>query len=351
MVDLIVDLATQVTDEDLKVRLAQAHGKPGFSTMRDIIIAQQAERDAERLMTPVQRRRAETRREIQKEKFEDEDRHHIHSVLALCGLPYREPTDGAREFVREYGRNSLAVQAGFLKDPSTGKMTAQGLPYGPKARLLLLHICTMAVRQKSPQIEIADSMSAFIRDLGFPVTGGKRGTLTQFKEQLNRLAAARMQIGLWHGERSSTINAQPIRAFDIWLPRDANQKLLWSSQLRLDQEFYDSLREHALPVDMRALRAFSQSAKQIDLVLWLGYRLRNLSRAYQISWSSLHDQFGASVSSQRKFRQTFNEDLKAVQEVFPNLSVALNENGLMLKPSDPERLFVPTRRTLIAPRS
>src|SRR3712207_8857545 len=31
---------------------------------------------------------------------------HIHSVLALCGLPYREPK-GEREFFREYGRNTL----------------------------------------------------------------------------------------------------------------------------------------------------------------------------------------------------------------------------------------------------
>jgi hypothetical protein len=228
-------------------------------------------------------------------------------------------------------------------------MVPQGLPYGPKARLLLLHICTMAVRQKSAEIEIADSMSAFIKDLGFAVTGGQKGTLTQFKEQLNRLAAARMQLGLWRGERSSTINAQPIRSFDVWLPRDANQKLLWSSTLRLDQEFYDSLRQHALPVDMRALRAFSQSAKQIDLVLWLGYRLRNLPRAYKISWSALHEQFGASVASPRKFRQGFIEDFRAVQEVFPNLSAVLGDDGLLLKPSDPDRLFVPTRRTMLGP--
>lgn len=338
------DLTAVVRDDDLRARLESARGKPGYGTMRDIIIQQQAERDAERLMTPVERRRVQTRKELQNEKFEEEDRHHIHSVLALCGLPYREPKDGAREFVREYGRNSLAVQAGFLKNPVTGKMDPQGLPCGPKARLLLLHICTMAVRQKSPQIEIADSMSAFIRDLGFPVTGGQKGTLTQFKEQLNRLAAARMQIGVWRGERSMTINSQPIRAFDVWLPRDADQRLLWSSELRLDQEFYESLREHALPVDIRALRAFSQSAKQIDIVLWLGYRMRKVERRYVITWEVLQEQFGAGVKRDRKFREMFADDIRAVQEVFPNLPVEISENGLVLKPSDPDKLFVTARK-------
>lgn len=339
-----------VRDEDLVARLEAQRGKPGFETISRIVREEQQERDRLGSMSSVARRRIEARKQLQGEKFEHDDRHHIHSVLALCGLPYRQPSGDEREFIREYGRNSLVVQAGYLKDPATGRMTHQGLPYGPKARLLLLHICTMAVRQKSATIEIADSMSAFIRELGFTVTGGKKGTLPQFKEQLNRLAAARMQIGLWNGDRSTTVNAQPIRSFDVWLPSNPDQKLLWSSELRLDEEFYNSLREHALPVDMRALRAFSQSAKQIDMVLWLGYRLKNVKRPYAINWTTLHEQFGANVQSARKFRHSFIEDLRQVQEVFPNLSVTVREDGLLLKPSDPERLFVPVKRTISGPR-
>jgi len=49
------------------------------------------------------------------------------------------------------------------------------LPYGPKPRLLMVHFCTMAMRNNSPDIEIEDSMSAFIRALGFEVRGGRRG--------------------------------------------------------------------------------------------------------------------------------------------------------------------------------
>jgi hypothetical protein len=133
-------------------------------------------------------------------------------------------------------------------------------------------------------------MSAFIRDLGFSVRGGSRGTITQFKEQLNRLAASHMQIGLWNGSRSMALNAQPIKSFEIWLPQDPDQRVLWSSTLRLDHDFYELLRAHALPIDIRALRAFAQSAKQIDMVLWLAYRLRNVSRPYPISWEKLREQ-------------------------------------------------------------
>lgn len=344
-----MDTFTTIRDEDLKAQLKGLHsGMIGYKTLVENLAKTQQERDAERRLSPVVRRRVNVRKELNTDAFEHEDRHHIHSVLALCGLPYRQVEAGTRDYIREYGRNSLVIQSGYLKNPMTGKMEAQGLPYGPKARLLLLHICTMALRQGGPEIEIADSMSAFIRDLGFPVTGGARGTITQFKEQLNRLAAARMQIGLWQGERSSTINAQPIESFDVWLPRSADQKMLWNSNLRLDQKFYQSLKEHALPVDIRALRAFSQSAKQIDMVLWLGYRLRTVSKPYPISWEALRAQFGTHVFRLRKFREEFLKDLEAIREVFPALPIKASEEGIMLFPSDPAALFVTSKRSLSA---
>lgn len=330
--------AAAILDADLAARLDGLHGSMREVLLRHLIGIQD-KRDAAKALSPVKRRRIATRELIAEHRAEDSDRHHIHSVLALCGLPYREPGNGAREHLREYGKASLAVQAGYLKDPSTGRMTPQGLPYGPKARLLLLHICTMAVRQKRAEIEIADSMTAFIRDLGFAVTGGQRGTLRQFKEQLNRLAAARMQIGLWNGNTATTLNAQPIKAFDIWLPRDAEQRTLWSSRLRLDQEFFESLREHALPIDIRVLKAFSQSAKQIDMVMWLAYRLRRIDRRYPISWGALTEQFGSNIKDAWRFRHSFAEDLAAIREVFPTLPVEITDQGVILKPCDPERLF------------
>lgn len=342
---------SRVRDEDLLEILKRARGGPGFETLVERMQDRQAERDAERQLTPIARRKQAARRARQAGPPEDEDRHYIHSVLALCGLPYRRPQEEQREHLCEYRRNSLVVQAGHLKDPVTGRMTPQGLPYGPKARLLLWHICTMAMRQQSPVIEIADSMSAFIRSLGFPVTGGAKGTIRLFKEQLHRLAAARMQIGLWAGERSSTtLNTQPIESFDVWLPADPGQGVLWSSELRLGESFYQSLRAHALPLDLRSLRAFSHSARQIDIVLWLSYRLRHLKKPYLLTWSVLQEQFGARVGSARRFRQAFRADLAAIFEVFPELETRgarLTEAGLFLSPCDVERLFLPPIREVV----
>lgn len=336
-----------VLDPDLSQKLEAV--SPG--RMRDMLAkalkAEQVERNetAERrnAMTPVARRIDRVREQVMAEPLMDADRHHIHSVIALCGLPYRRPKDDREDVVRAYGRSSLVVQAGYLKDPKSGDMVRQGVPYGPKARLLMLHICTMAIRQNSATIDVGDSMSAFIRDLGFAVTGGKRGTITQFKEQLNRLAASRIQLGLWNGDQSRTINSQPIESFDLWLPREPNQRILWNSTLTLDGEFFKSLKEHALPVDIRTLRAFSHSARQIDIILWLSYRLPTVNRPYRLAWSVLAEQFGRDVKTFRRFKQDFADDLRQVQEAFPKLNIKLTENGLLMKPSAAEQLFIPQK--------
>jgi len=344
-----------IRDADLLEEVERARGHFMFKTLvehiahkqalRDQEAAQKAERDAERArMGRDQRRRDQVRAVIENEPTTQENIQHIHSVLALCGLPYKEPK-GEREFFREYGRNTLSIMAGRLKDPQTGRMVAQGLPYGPKARLVLLHLCTEAVRQRSAKVEVADSLSGFIKEMGFAVTGGERGTLKKSKEQLNRLAACTMQIGLWDGaSRSSTLNVPPFRQMDIWLGGGAGQSQLWSNTVQFHADFYDNLIQHALPVDIRAARAFSGSARKLDLLFWLGYRLRTLQRPLRLTWDNLHKQFGADNASIRSFRQAFKGDLAHVKEVFPKLRVSLDDGGMQLLPTDPSELLVPPKR-------
>jgi hypothetical protein len=48
-------------------------------------------------------------------------------------------------------RMTLAINAGRLINPSTGEMEMQGLPYGPKARLLLLH--TLGLRWRTASVQ------------------------------------------------------------------------------------------------------------------------------------------------------------------------------------------------------
>src|SRR3954452_15315710 len=352
-----------IRDADLLDEVERARGHFMFKTLvehiahkqatRDQEAAQRAEREAERArMGRDQRRRDQVRAVIENEPTTQENIQHIHSVLALCGLPYKEPK-GEREFFREYGRNTLSIMAGRLKDPQTGRMVAQGLPYGPKARPGLLHLCPEAVRQGTAKVEVADSRSGFIKEMGFAVTGGERGTLKQFKEQLNRLAACTMQIGLWDGTRASTLDVPPFRQMDVWLPLnvDPDQGLLWSSTITFHRDFFDNLLQHALPVDIRAARAFAGSARKLDLLFWVGYRLSRLERPLRLSWDNLYKQFGTENGSIRSFRQEFRKDVAHLTEVFPRLRLTLDERGMQLLPSDPKDLLVPPKAALANKRA
>ena len=48
-----------------------------------------------------------------------------------------------RDFERKQGNMAIDVQAGFLRD-GQGNKILQPLPFGPKVRLILMHLCSEA---------------------------------------------------------------------------------------------------------------------------------------------------------------------------------------------------------------
>jgi hypothetical protein len=281
---------------------------------------------------------------------EPEDLRYLHVVLAQCGLPYRQPRAELPFYEKRNGRATLILTPGVLLDPRTRKPVLQGIPYGAKPRLLLIHLCTQAKLQKSPEVEIADSMSAFMRDLGMSVSGGATGSIGRFKEQLNRLAATRMQLLFHNEDKVSMVNAaSPIGQYDVWFPSNPNQRILWPTTVTMSREFFDSLMaENALPLDSRAIRALQQSAMALDVYCWLAHRLCRIpnKEPVTISWAALQRQFGPDYDDQYKFRQKFKDALAKVLRVYRGAKVELSHSGtLQLRQSAP-----PVSRTAIKPR-
>ncbi len=257
-----------------------------------------------------------------------EDMRFLHVVLAQCGLPYRDPKLAQPFYEKRNGRISIVLTPGVLLDPVTRRPALQGIPYGAKPRLLMIHLCTMATKTSSPEIDIAASMSAFMRDLGLSVSGGKQGSIARFKEQLNRLAATRMQLLFQDEERASMVNPSPaISRYDVWFPKDPDQRVLWPTTLTLSQEFFASLQAaNAVPLDGRAVIALQHSAMALDVYTWLAHRLRRIpvNKPAIISWQALKDQFGPEYSTERKFRQDFKRALDQVLQVYPAARVEVN---------------------------
>lgn len=347
---------TLIRDDDLRQKLEAGRGQPFFQQLVFTLTVSQEKRDAERaanaaakasldLLPREKRRRAQIRAVFENEPPSPADVRHIHSVLAICGLPYdRQPLD-VREFERVQGNMAIDISAGSVRDPDGNKIQ-QPLPFGPKARLILMHLCSEAVRQKSATIEIADSLTGFIRDMGFSDSGGKKGPLTAFKQQINALAACTIRMSVWNGEHSKTKTFSPIEEIDLWLPTDPNQRILWPSTVTFSPIMFESLQRHALPVNTKAVRAFAGSARKLDLYFWLGWRVHNIGSPLHISWEAMRKQFGMGYGRDRDFRAKLVEEIGHIKEVFPKLPLKLSEEGITLEPADPSVLALPAPRPI-----
>lgn len=331
-----------VRDADLCAELEAARGTAGYVFKLKGLQARQAERDRMAALPPGTRRRALASQALQ--QADPNDMRHIHSVLAICGLPYKPQPIAVRSHERRQGTMALDVIAGTLRD-DTGTPIIQPLPYGPKARLILMHLCSQAVYTRSATIDLNDTFTAFVRELGFSDSGGPRGALTAFKQQLNALAACSMTLTAWTpGVRVRIEKITPIRSFDLWLSANMHQRALWPSSLTFSTDFYESLKAHALPVNIRAVRALAASARTLDAYYWLSYRITRIKQRTVISWDALAGQFGADYHTLRFFRRDFANDLKAVVQVFPRLPLEINDAGLVLHPAGPDVLALPTQR-------
>ena len=283
-------------------------------------------------MTPTTRRLVQTNSAIIEEDPNTID--FLHSVLCQAMLPYRDPGEGVREWERIQRSVSLRIEAGTILDPKSKHFVKVGLPYGEKPRLVLIHLSTEAVRTGSPIIDVGDSMTAYVKSLGIDPNGRNINTL---KEQLTRLAAARVQLGVFQGEHALQVDTKFVKAFDIWFPKDERQRVLWPTTVRLSDEYFTSLKDHAVPLDHRAVAALAHSAMSLDLYCWLAQRLFRINdrKSVLVPWPALQDQFGSGFARLRKFREKFLPMLRSVLAVYPDAQVEADGRGLMLRQSRP----------------
>lgn len=270
-----------------------------------------------------------------------------HTVLCQISLPYRDPGDGVRLWEREQGRVSLLIEAGRAKDPATGRWIELGLPYGPKPRLILAYLNREALRHGSPEVEVGDSLTAFVKRLlagdREPRCDPNGREIRLFKDQLARLSAAIVRLGVaWDQERSSTLSLPLVERLDLWSPKDAeggafSRRVPWPASVRLSPTYFESLQRHAVPLDERAISALAHSAMGLDLYCWLAQRLHRVpvGRPQLVSWKALKDQFGWQYDRMRKFREVFREALGQVLGQYPGARIELDERGMTLWHSPP----------------
>ncbi|MBK1668175.1 hypothetical protein CKO28_09010 [Rhodovibrio sodomensis] len=267
----------------------------------------------------------------------EEELSFLHSGLCQTGLPHSRPSDDSRAWVRRNGNIRLVVTPGWGSARETDEPKPIGVPYGTRARLIMIYLQSEGV--KSRTIPLGRSMSAWIKSLGLTVNGGPRGSITSIKTQVQRIANCQLKLE-WdtvdHQGRLIGENMQQshiVRGLSMWA--DTPGRETWPSEVELTTEFHDHLREHAVPLDSRAIAELSETSLGLDVYAFLAYRLPKLDKPVKLPWIALMTQFGAHYGRVADFAKRMRPVLQHVQLVYPDANIEQADGGLILKPSKP----------------
>jgi hypothetical protein len=249
--------------------------------------------------------------------------------LIQCSFPHADPGE-SRTFTRRNGWLELTL--GTTR-PETG------LPYGVPARLLTIYCASEAVRTKSPEVFLGNSVHDFLRRLDVPITRGDRGSLRVYANQLLKLIHCTLTIDENIRDNTGRTGLHIRQALfaeeaRLWWD-DETRGVGQGSSLVLSSVLFHSILDRSAPLSTNAIKQLRKSPMDLDVYAWLVHRLFNLSKPSTVTWSQLSDQFGHGYSELRRFRRFFTESLKRVQTVYPEAKLKVADVGVVLLPSRP----------------
>lgn len=254
----------------------------------------------------------------------------VHSILCQVGFPHGR-VDGDK-FERKSGGASLLVEAGHLWNGD--EFVKQQVPFGPMPRLIIAWLNQQAKILNTNEIPIPKCPCAFLKELGKKVSGGKTGTISNFKMQMQGLAACSVTLGINAKGYAHTISTKLIKEFQAWQSTSR-----WPDTLVLSDDYTNSLLDNrAVPIDLRAYQYLSRSSLKMDVYSWAVLRFPKVQLEDHIHWLSLKQQFGQEYDwkdGYKDFKREFKDALNTVHFVYSGMRFEFDETGLLLYPSLP----------------
>jgi len=249
--------------------------------------------------------------------------------FCLTALPHKRLADNL-PWEKKGHRVTLLVEPGRLKHG--GKTKLYGVPYGARARMILLYLQTQAIRTNSREVALGRSMRDWMERMGLAI-GGE--TAHALREQAARISACSLKF-FWEDAGSDGFERGAIvRSGLRFHAEDSAQGSLWEERVVLDETFYAALRDHPVPLLEAAIRQLRDRSMSLDIYVWLAWRLHRLSKSTAISWPALHAQFGTGFKAVRQFKPRFTEALEAALAAYPESRVDVGDKAITLHPARP----------------
>lgn len=254
----------------------------------------------------------------------------VYAGWAQASLPHRRLADDAHWEIQTE-RVSLIVQPG-LRGVIGGSPVAVGVPYGSRARLIILYLQTEAIRTGKREIELGRSLHAWLKRLEIPI-GGK--SMRDVRDQAERISRCRLTFQISTAGRSGLIN-QNILDSAMFVSDESTQDDLFIETAKLSEGFFEQLQKHPVPIEEAAVKQIANNSMALDVYVWLSYRLHVLKEPRPVTWKALHAQFGRGISRMDHFKQQFRDTLNLALAVYPEANVDLDgAAGITLRPSRP----------------
>lgn len=255
----------------------------------------------------------------------------LYSGWCQAGLPHRRLAD---DVIWQISSDHITLLVEPAKRPDgRGGVISLGVPYGSRARLIMLYLQSEALRTRSRDVVLGSSLRDWLGRMNISI-GGK--TAKDVQEQAERIAGCRFSFHVMHGGTRSGFAQQSVVDTAMFAPAEApGQHAQFVDVVRLSEVFFEQLQRHPVPVQEAAVRAISNNSVALDIYAWLAYRLHVLVKSTPISWPALMGQFGAGCARMNNWKPTFLANLKLALAVYPEARVDVEERGLLLHPSRP----------------
>lgn len=249
--------------------------------------------------------------------------------FCLTSLPHKKLPD-SMTWEKKGHHVTLWVEPGRMK--SNGATITYGVPYGARARMILLYLQTQAVRTGSREVALGRSMRDWMERMGLSV-GGE--TARGLREQAARISACTLKF-FWENEQQEgwARGAIVTSGLRFKIP-ESNQGTLWEDRVVLDEVFWKGLREHPVPLLEAAIRQLHDRSMSLDIYIWLAWRCHQLGKGTPISWPAIHAQFGGGFKQLKHFKPSFLEALAAATAAYPEARVSVGDAGITLYPARP----------------
>jgi hypothetical protein len=258
----------------------------------------------------------------------------VHSGLCQTALPHFRPDDDSAPWERRGRGVTLTIAPGLARKRQGEARQYVGVPYGNHARLIMIYIQTLGMRDR--YVPLGNSLSGWMRALGLEPRGGKRGTITNVKEQLLRLANCTMILEMTEEAEDGIVTTEHktsiASALQLWASAPGEEQ--WPTVLELDSRFHEHLLENAVTLDREAVASLSHSALALDLYACFAHWLPRLNKAESMTWVELDAALGTNDPVKRyEFARRARHFLPDVLKQYKGARVEANRNGLVMHPS------------------